>query len=152
MNTAVQLTAHFSLEELTRSSYAIRQGIDNSTNDPDVLANLGMLAAALERVRTVLALPIHVDSGYRCPAVNKGVGGSKDSDHMKGLAADIICPAFGSPREIAEALVAQKEFVGYNKLIQEGNWLHVAFSDAPRYEVLTAHFGAGPTTYTRGLA
>lgn len=147
----ISLSAHFSLDELTRSDYAIRHGIDN-TPPVELLANLGMLAAGLERVRSVLALPIHVDSGYRCPEVNTAIGGSKASAHMQGLAADIVCPEFGSPREIVEALIASRLLIKYDQVIQEGNWVHVAFSETPRFEVLTANFGSGPTTYTRGLA
>ncbi len=145
------LSAHFTLEELTRSPYAERWGIDN-TPPTEVLANLGLLAAGLERVRTVLSMPIHVDSGYRCPKLNSAIKGAKDSAHMLGLAADIICPDFGSPLQIALALIAEKRMVGFDTLIQEGTWLHVAFADAPRFRVLTAHFGNGSTTYTEGLA
>lgn len=145
------LSPHFTLEELVRSDYAIRHSIDNNPSS-EVLANLDLLAAGLERMRSVLAMPIHVDSGYRCPKVNSAIGGAKDSAHMQGLAADIICPAFGTPLEIAEALVAHKLLIGYDTVIMEGDWVHVAFSDAPRYTVLTAHFGNGATTYTKGLA
>ncbi len=149
----MDLSEHFTYEELTRSSYAIRAGIDN-TPPANLLPNLALLASGLERVRAVLAMPIHVDSGYRCPAVNAGVGGRlhPPSEHTLGLAADIICPAFGTPRQIAEALIARQADVRFSKLIQEGDWLHVAFvPDGPQGQVLTAHFGVGPVNYTQGL-
>ena len=70
---------------------------------------------------------------------------------MQGRAADIVCPEFGTPREISETLIQQKLLVGFDQIIQEGDWLHVAFADSPRFDVLTAHFGPGGATYTRGL-
>ena len=145
------LSAHFTLEELTRSPYAERWGIDN-TPPAEVLGNLDLLAAGLERVRSVLSMPIHVDSGYRCPKLNSAIKGAKDSAHTQGLAADIVCPDFGTPLVIAQALIEQKQLVGFDTVIQEGTWLHVAFADEPRFRVLTAHFGNGATTYTEGLA
>ncbi|OGT54233.1 MAG: peptidase M15 [Gammaproteobacteria bacterium RIFCSPHIGHO2_12_FULL_63_22] len=147
----MQLSQHFTLDELTRSDYAIRHGIDN-TPSAEVLANIGMLAAGLEGVRAVLAVPVHVSSGYRCAKLNSAIGGSKSSAHMQGLAADFTCPQFGTPADVARVLVESKLRIGFDQLILEGRWVHVSFSDEPRYEVLTAHFGNGPTTYTKGIA
>jgi len=82
------LTEHFSLNELVFSEYAVRHHIDN-TPDDEIVANLQMLADGLERCRAVLGnRPMIVSSGYRSPKVNSGIGGSKGSYHMKGLAAD----------------------------------------------------------------
>lgn len=147
----MQLSEHFTLEELTRSDVAMRRTIDN-TPPAVIVANLQMLAAGLERVRSAIGnLAIHVNSGYRCPALNLAIGGAKDSAHMQGRAADIVCPEFGTPLQIAEALIQQKLLIGFDQIIQEGDWLHVAFSDSPRFDVLTAHFGTGGAIYTRGL-
>ena len=122
----MQLTEHFSLEELTASEVAVRKGIDNTPSD-EIVANLRILAAGLERIRAVLGHPIHVSSGYRCPALNAAVGGSHDSMHMRGLAADIICPRFGPPlavcRAIADAAIATDQIIH-----EFGHWTHVAFA------------------------
>lgn len=147
----MQLSEHFSLDELIRSDYATRKSIDN-TPSAEVLENLGMLAAGLEGVRAVLSMPVHVSSGYRCAKLNSAIGGSKSSAHMQGLAADFTCPQFGCPADVARAIVENKLRIGFDQLILEGRWIHVAFADEPRYEVLTAHFGKGPTTYTKGIA
>lgn len=47
------------------------------------------LVTMLDRVRHTLDKPIYVNSGYRCVAHNKAVGGATGSYHVKGLAADI---------------------------------------------------------------
>jgi zinc D-Ala-D-Ala carboxypeptidase len=149
----VQLNTHFSLEEFTWSDYAVRHGIDN-TPSSDVLANLLVSADGFDRVRTVLAMPIQIVSGYRAPKVNAGVGGAKTSQHCLGQAGDARAPQFGTPRECCLAIVAAKKFVHFDQLIWEGSWFHCSFVDdrPPRGDILTAHFGAGLTTYTRGIA
>jgi hypothetical protein len=72
---------------------------------------------------------------------------------MHGLAADFTCPEFGSPYDVCVALEQELAYIGaVDQLIQEGRWVHIGFSDTPRYEILTAHFdGSGHATYTKGL-
>jgi hypothetical protein len=152
----MKLTANFTLEECTRSSTALRFGIDNtlpdSLKDNVIAASMGM-----ERVRTCIGRPIHVESWYRSAAVNRAVGGSQTSNHMKGLAVD-WWPVDGKSDllQIAHKLANNKENIGFNTLIMEGTWLHIDFPPLgvdPAYKVLTAYFKAGEkTTYTEGLA
>lgn len=141
------LTDHFTLAELMRSSVAERKGIDNSVPDR-LLPHLFILAVGLEQVRALLGFPLHIDSGYRCPALNAAVGGAKQSAHMDGFAADFICPAFGDPLSIVKAIEASD--IKFDKCIQEGTWVHISFAPAMRREILTAHFGDQGTTYTQG--
>jgi zinc D-Ala-D-Ala carboxypeptidase len=123
----MQLSENFSLEELIASEVAARSGIDNSPPS-EILDNLRALAQGLELVRLALGnLPIHVNSGYRCPAVNARVGGAKNSAHMSGLAADILCPQFGSPLDVCRAIASQH--IATDQIIHEfGRWCHVAFA------------------------
>jgi len=145
----MMLTPHFSLAELTFSATAQRRQIDNSP-PPSVLRNLNQLAVGLEDVRAALdGLPIRINSGYRCPALNRIVGGARLSAHLDGWAADFVCPDFGSPLEIVRVL-ARSDLV-FDKLIQEGTWVHISFAPAARRQLLTAHFGVGGTTYTAGV-
>ena len=145
----MMLTPHFSLAELTFSATAQRRQIDNSP-PPSVLRNLNQLAVGLEDVRAALdGLPIRINSGYRCPALNRIVGGARLSAHMSGHAADFVCPDFGSPLEIVRALA--KSDITFDKLIQEGTWVHISFAPEGRRQLLTAHFGPGGTTYSAGV-
>ena len=133
------LSAHFSLEELTASEVAARADIDN-TPSAEVLRNLKRLAEGLELVRVALGnKPVHVTSGYRSARLNQMVGGSKNSMHIQGLAADILCPAFGPPLEVCRAIA--KSAIGTDQIIHEfGQWCHVAFprpGQIARNELLT---------------
>jgi hypothetical protein len=124
-----QLTPHFSLEELVRSSTADRYRLDN-TPTIDVLRCLQVTAELLEKVRLQLGRPVIVTSGYRSLAVNRAVGGVKTSDHTTGQAADIVSPAFGTPYQVARALVTMVSVLGIGQLILEGiggkQWVHVS--------------------------
>jgi len=135
----MRLSEHFSLEELTASEVAARAGIDNSPS-AETMQNLLRLAVRLELVRAALGNnPLHVTSGYRSPRLNQMVGGSKNSMHMQGLAADILCPAFGPPLEVCRAIA--KSGIAADQIIHEfGRWCHVGLAPeghAARNELLT---------------
>lgn len=143
-----QLTAHFSLDELTFSSTAQRLGIDNKP-DLETVARLTKLAMGLEQIRALLGAPLHIDSGYRCPALNKAVGGVANSAHLDGYAADFVCPDYGSPLQIARAVAGSG--IAFDQCIQEGTWVHVSFDPRARRQALTATFGPGGVTYSGGV-
>jgi zinc D-Ala-D-Ala carboxypeptidase len=131
----MHLSAHFTLEEFTRSETALRKGLDN-TPDAETVANLIELANGMEKVRRLLDRPIHINSAYRGPKVNSSVGGSKNSAHMKGYAADFVCPGFGTPLEICKAI--QGSGIEFDQLIHEfGSWTHISFDPQMRGQVLT---------------
>src|SRR5881296_2543711 len=135
----MMLSKHFSLEELTASEVAARAGIDN-TPPAEAIRNLVRLAEGLELVRAALRNnAIHVTSGYRSPKLNQMIGGSKNSMHMQGLAADILCPAFGPPLQVCRAIVTS--WIPTDQIIHEfAGWCHVAFApdgQTPRNELLT---------------
>lgn len=141
------MTEHFSLEELTRSSYATRHGIDNRP-PIELLENGRVLAEGLERVRTLLSVPLYIESAYRNAAVNVGVGGSitPPSQHMKFQAADFV-PLGMSIQEAMRRIVSNRDVVQYDQLICEGSWLHVSFiTGKPRGDALLAIFKAGEKT------
>jgi hypothetical protein len=144
----VNLTDHFTLQELTFSSTAVRLGIDNTPGE-EIVAHLRFLAQGLERVRALLGHPMHIDSGYRCEALNAAVKGSNTSAHMRGYAADFVCAAYGEPLRIVQTIT--RSDIAFDQCIQEGTWVHLSFDPRMRREVLTAHFGARGTTYTAGV-
>lgn len=144
-----QLTPHFTLEELTASPTAARLGIDNTPTGV-TLANLTSLAKNLEFVRALMTFPMHIDSAYRCEALNKAVGGVPASAHVLGHAADFVCPQFGTPHEIVQAI--DKAGIAFDQLIFEQTWVHVSFDPLLRRQVLTAHFGPnGRASYSTGV-
>ena len=131
----MNLTAHFTVEELTRSEIALRKGLDN-TPDEEASKNLKVLAMGLERVRGLLGQPMHINSGYRSKIVNDAVGSKDTSAHRKGFAADFVCPGYGSPIQICKAI--RDSEIPYDQLIHEfGSWVHISFDPQLRGQVLT---------------
>lgn len=117
---------YFTLKELTRSATAEAKGIDN-TPTPEVEKNLTLLVEnVLDPLRKLFGKPITVNSGYRCPELNKAVGGSKTSDHVKGFAADITG---GSKEENERLFYLIKYNFNFKQLIDEKNfsWVHVSY-------------------------
>lgn len=144
----MQMTTHFSFEELTASNKAKLLNLNNTPN-AEHLANLKILANGLEQIRALLNAPMSINSGYRSPAVNSAVGGVADSAHLSGYAADFTAAQFGTPLQIVEFL--KNSNLQFDQIIQEGTWVHVSFAPAMRRQVLTAHFRNGETTtYSEG--
>lgn len=141
----MQLTEHFTLEEMCASQVAARRGLDN-TPGPVELENLKRIAEAMERVRTILGgKAIHVDSGYRSLLVNASVGGVSTSAHCRGLACDFVCPAFGTPADVALAIL--KSDIEYDQLILEYGWVHLGLASdglPDRREALTKRSASAP--------
>lgn len=129
----MNLSPNFSLEELTTSQTAARKGLNNSPS-PEVLKNLQELASFLEQLRTFLNKPIKINSGYRSPEVNKAIGGSSNSQHCKGQAADIVVPGL-TPDQVVQAII--KSSLSYDQVIREfDSWTHVSISSKPRKQSL----------------
>tara|TARA_B100001121_G_C18462013_1_gene513751 strand:- start:204 stop:686 length:483 start_codon:yes stop_codon:yes gene_type:complete len=85
----VKLSENFSLEELIRSSTARRIGLDNIPND-EHLKNLQVVVDEIAQpLRDHFGKPVRINSGYRSPALNDAIGGSKKSQHSKGEALDL---------------------------------------------------------------
>jgi len=123
----MNLSPNFTLAELTASETAARNGLDN-TPGPIAYQNLVRLANFLEEVKKVLGgKPIMINSAYRGPEVNAHVGGSKNSQHMVGCAADIKVPGM-TPDQICKAIIASE--LQYDQLIREFDaWTHVSITN-----------------------
>lgn len=120
-----QLSPHFSLEELVYSATALRWGLDNTPSGAQVTNLRALCLDQLEAVRTLLGVPIHVDSGYRAAAVNAAVGSTANhSDHLDGNAADII--PIGMDLRLAFDKI-RASAIPFKQLIIECNaWLHIS--------------------------
>ena len=134
----MNLTPHFTLEELTASETAERNGWDNSPNDQE-LANLTRLADFLEQVKVVLnGKPIIISSGLRTKKVNDAVGSRDTSQHRLGCAADFRVPGM-TPDQVVKAIVASG--IGYDQVIREfDRWTHISVPNSvdtsPRKQAL----------------
>ena len=125
----MNLTEHFTLDELTSSETAERNGWDNTPNDAE-LENLKRLAAFLEEVKTALGgRPIMVNSAFRSKQVNDAVGSKDTSQHRIGCAADIRVPGV-TPDEVVKTIIAAG--LPYDQVIREfDRWTHVSIPNTP---------------------
>ena len=122
---------HFTIEELTRSATARRLGIDN-TPPPTAVKNLHRLVEqVLDPLREAWGGPIHVSSGYRCPALNRAVGGAPASQHMKGEAADITVGSRFDNARLYHLLMQLNLPVDQAINERDFAWIHV--SHGPRH-------------------
>lgn len=143
-----QLTAHFSLEELTHTDHreldntpttAEKCIIDGKEVLVNAYENLPRLAKFLEEVKVVLGgKPIMVNSAFRSEAVNTAVGSKNTSDHRRGCAADIRVPGM-TPDEVVRAIIASG--LAYQQIIREfDRWTHIAIptrdGDVPKMSKL----------------
>ena len=124
----MNLSEHFTLEELTYSDTAIRAGIDN-TAPVDLYDNLRRLCVLLESVRKILARPIRINSGYRCMALNQLVKGQPLSQHLVGCAADIKIDGM-TPDEVIQAI--KHSDIQFDQMIREfDSWTHISVANSP---------------------
>jgi zinc D-Ala-D-Ala carboxypeptidase len=117
---------------------ASRLDLDN-TPGPTETANLKLVAGVMGTIRTLLGdKPIVVHSGYRSIEVNQAVGGVDTSAHCHGLACDFVCHEFGTPADVALAILESQ--IEYDQLILEYGWVHIGLAPhglLPRREALT---------------
>ena len=125
----MNLTEHFTLDELTASEAAERNGWDNTPNEQE-LENLKRLAAFLEEVKTALGgRPVMVSSGFRCKQVNDSVGSKDTSQHRIGCAVDFRVPQL-TPDEVVKTIVASG--LPYDQVIREfDRWTHLSIPNTP---------------------
>lgn len=126
------LTEHFTLSEFVRSDTATNRHIDN-TPSQEVIENLRALCRnVLEPARAAFGSPIYITSGYRCPELNKAVGGKPTSQHLRGEAADLQVRGVENLRKLYNAI---KEHGVFDQLLYESNkagakWIHVSYKSS----------------------
>ena len=152
----MNLSANFTLKELTKSDTATRLGLDN-TPDDEALENLKTLCEkVLQPVREHFDKSVSVNSAYRSPESNAAVGGSKTSDHCKGMAADIEIVGVANA-DLAQWIMDNLEYTQlilefYTPGIPDSGWVHVSYDpNNLKKQELTAMKVAGKTQYVPGL-
>lgn len=152
----MKLSKNFSLEEMIKSETALRHGMDNTPGKAEIANMVALCEKVLQPVRDHFAKPVKVNSGYRHPDVNVRVGGSRNSDHTRGMAADIEIPSV-SNHEVAEWISKNLEFTQvilefYTPGIPDSGWVHVSYNPADlKKQELTAVRRDGKTVYLQGL-
>ena len=139
INQKMKLSEHFTLGELTKTSY---DTLDKNIPSRVAIENLKNICENwLEDLRysqnTLYGdksedIPIIISSGYRSEEVNRLCGGAKGSNHLTGCAVDIKC--YGPEQMIRMAGILLDIADGtkrdFDELIQEKRgstyWIHFA--------------------------
>jgi len=152
----MQLSTNFSLKEMTRSDTATRMGHANEPGATEI-ANLKTLCEkVLQPVRDHYAKSVKINSGFRHPEVNASVGGSKTSDHCRGMAADIEIDGIANA-DLAIWITKNLKFTQvilefYTPGVPDSGWVHVSYDPSNlKGQTLTAMKEGGKTVYKPGF-
>lgn len=141
----MNISTHFTLDEVQNSQRAKELDIDNIMPSVYYGNAINLARFVLEPIRLHFGKPFRPSSWYRCPLLNRAVGGSATSDHMLGAAADIKIKDV-SLMALAEYI---RDNLDFDQVILEATWVHVSYrKDANRKEVETC---VGPGKYIPGL-
>lgn len=126
----MKLTENFTYEEFVHSEIADNYGIDNEPKRGDVRDMIVLLAQVLQKIRDRLGEPIHISSGYRSTELNDIVGGSINSDHLFGAAADVRCSDNKKLFDLICGMMKNGE-IQLRQLIDEHDyrWLHISINN-----------------------
>lgn len=127
------LSPHFSYEEMTRSAWAEAHHVENTPDELQLAAMINLCWKLGEPLREVFG-PIRINSGFRCPRVNEGVGGVGNSKHLSGEAMDIYIPNRERGKEyflfIRKNIDFDQLLFEYNK--RGGMWIHCSVCLDPK--------------------
>ena len=157
----MKLSNSFSLSEMLKSNTANRRGIEEQYKpSKEVIDNLTRLCRkVLQPIRDSLEMPVRVTSGYRCEELNKAIGGSSKSQHVKGEAADIELWITGQEKNaiLLDEIInlSFRNEIEFDQLIIEypvndvPKWIHISYSDLNRNQILIAERIGGKTVYKK---
>ena len=120
----MKISKNFTLEELTKSQTAEALKIDNTPAAEQIVNLCALVYNVLQPLRDREGLPVKITSGYRCPKLNKAVGGVSSSQHMRGQAADIKIHG-RDPRYMADVIALNCPF---DQLIEYPTFVHVSYN------------------------
>lgn len=146
MSHDIKLGKYFTVGEFCQSEWARRNGVVITPDACVIGALTELVAHVLEPLREKTG-PLHILSGYRPPHVNRGVQGSKTSQHILGEAADIRSTTLSS-KEIFDLI--REMGLPFDQVIEEfGQWVHVSYGPKNRRQALVARKVKGKTVYTQ---
>lgn len=126
----MNLTAHFTLDEMLKSQTALRMGLDNSPEPDQLDSLLALCENVLEPIRVHWAKPVVVNSGFRALPVNRAIGSKDSSQHARGEAADIEIPGVDNLELyywIAQELDFDQLILEFYNGEPSSGWVHVSY-------------------------
>lgn len=119
------VSKNFSYSEFTKSDTAARKHIQNEITTFEVRDNIKALVDnLLQPLRDAWDAPLFINSGYRCPELNKAVGGVPTSQHVLGMAADVGC---SNPYELAK--LVKKLRLPFDQMGLYPTFVHLSYRD-----------------------
>lgn len=138
---------NFSLKDLSFSMVASRKGIRNVPSKEET-DNLRILCNTILTPIWKEIGPIKILSGYRSSSLNDIVGGSPDSQHIVGQAADWIPTREYKLRQLFEWIVSGSIVIPYDKVIFEfEEWIHISWSENPKRQAFITRKEGSKTKY-----
>ena len=131
------MAKYFTIGELCKSDVAVEKRIENTPDNTTIERMNALMEKCLDKVREMWGKPIGVNSGYRSADLNRAVGGAKNSQHLRGEAADITAGTKENNRKLFDLIVASD--IPFDQLIDESGykWLHISYcQDYNRKQVL----------------
>lgn len=129
-----RISDHISYIDSVKSATATAKGIENVPNDTHLVAMRDVAKYCFEPIRNHFNVPIGIRSFYRCPELNTAVGGSENSDHMKGAAIDIDADMYGgiTNKDIFDWAYENLDYdqligEGYDKKTKTWKWIHISW-------------------------
>lgn len=121
------MAQYFTIGELCKSDTALAKGITNTPDNTTIERMNALMDECLDKVRALWGKPIGVNSGYRSPELNRAVGGAKNSQHIRGEAADITTGCKADNKRLFEMICASD--IPFDQLIDESGyrWLHISY-------------------------
>lgn len=129
------ITKNFTLEEYQNSATAKKYRINNTISS-QYKDNMKRVLNLLQVIRDAWNDPIIISSGYRCPELNKKVGGASNSDHVYGAAVDFY--TVSNTREdnhklwnMILCMNTLKKLPLFRQLINEydDKWIHISVNN-----------------------
>ena len=130
----IRLSPHFKLSEFLRLGK-----YPENIPTMQAVANLTYGCVMLLEPARLIVGPIIINSGFRCEAVNRKVGGVRNSQHLVGQAADIRPLNPGQFQSLVDFL---KENEYTDQLLTGPGWLHVSWSPfkSPRHQIRIGYY------------
>lgn len=121
------MAKYFTLGELCKSDVAVEKRIENTPDNTTIERLNALMEECLDKVREMWGKPIGVNSGYRSAELNRAVAGAKNSQHLRGEAADITTGCKAHNKRLFEMICASD--IEFDQLIDESGykWLHISY-------------------------
>jgi len=116
-------------KDISRSATAVRLGINN-TPSPQIIENAKLvMSKILAPIEAYYKKPVKINCMYRCPKLNKAIGGAATSQHLLGKAVDFTVQGITVKQVFNDIISGRIKGLKdvLDQCIEEGTWLHISY-------------------------